>query len=115
MPDDSPHASISRLRLTEGSVARHHPEGEVVFYEDHAKEVERLRVLLTKSAEYARAWKQYAQGVRPTPPGENGVTVEHLLADLRTLTEFVVNLTDPDEPDVRAAAARLRAALAALT
>lgn len=49
--------SITRYRLADDSVANAHPEGEVVRYEDHAKEVERLRNLLDKQAEQARRWK----------------------------------------------------------
>ena len=55
--------SIQRLRLAKGSRAHPHPEGEVVLYKEHQREVERLRALLEKSSLYARSWKQYAQNL----------------------------------------------------
>lgn len=58
---------IVRLRLTDGSIARSHPEGEVVLYDDHAREVARLRALLNKASRYSRAWKAHARQLAAAP------------------------------------------------
>lgn len=51
---------MNRYRLSPDSKAHPHPEGELIQYSEHAKEVERLRALLSKSSAYARQWRLYA-------------------------------------------------------
>lgn len=60
---------ISRYRLTDESTAVPNSDGEVVLYEDYQREVSRLRSLLDKASEDARAWKAYAARVRFLPRG----------------------------------------------
>ena len=61
---------VNRYRLTDESRAILHPEGEVVLYEDHQREVARLRSLLDKTSEDAREWKAYAAHMRELLPRE---------------------------------------------